>query len=62
MKTTTKAQRKACYRLYERSLHSTKESYLSFRRKATLDGLLGCLMVPFCGMWFGIEEDGYTHS
>lgn len=21
-----------------------------------------CLMVPWCGMWLGIEADGYTHS
>lgn len=22
----------------------------------------GCIMVPWCGMWLGIETDGYTHS
>ena len=22
----------------------------------------GALMVPWCGMWLGIEPDGYTHS
>ena len=22
----------------------------------------GALMVPWCGMWLGIETDGYTHS
>lgn len=21
-----------------------------------------CIMVPWCGMWLGIEKDGYTHS
>ena len=21
-----------------------------------------CVMVPFAGMWLGIETDGYTHS
>lgn len=21
-----------------------------------------CVMVPWCGMWLGIEQDGYTHS
>lgn len=21
-----------------------------------------CVMVPFAGMWLGIERDGYTHS
>ena len=58
----TKPQRKALYALYERSLHSLKQSYLAFRRTATYDHLCGCLMVPFCGMWVGIETDGYTHS
>lgn len=59
---TTRAQREACFKLYERSLHSKRESYLSFRRNASYDHLLGVLMVPFCGMWVGIEHDGYTHS
>jgi hypothetical protein len=22
----------------------------------------GLIMVPWCGMWLGIERDGYTHS
>lgn len=21
-----------------------------------------CIMVPWCGMWLGIEKNGYTHS
>jgi len=21
-----------------------------------------CLMIQWCGMWIGIEKDGYTHS
>jgi hypothetical protein len=21
-----------------------------------------CIMVPYAGMWLGIEKDGYTHS
>ena len=23
---------------------------------------IGCIMVPWLGMWLGIEPDGYTHS
>jgi hypothetical protein len=23
---------------------------------------MGCIMVPWLGMWLGIEPDGYTHS
>ena len=22
----------------------------------------GCILVPYCGMWAGIETNGYTHS
>lgn len=25
-------------------------------------GSHGCIMVPWCGMWLGIEKDGHTHS
>ena len=37
--------------------------YRRFRAKAQpyYDGS-GCVMIPFAGMWLGIETDGYTHS
>lgn len=35
-------------------------SYREFR-KIAVEGF-DCLMVPWCGMWLGIEKDGYTHS
>ena len=35
-------------------------TYLQFRR-TVLHGY-DCLMVRWCGMWLGIEKDGYTHS
>ncbi len=35
-------------------------TYRQFRR--TVQPALGCIMVPWCGMWLGIEPDGYTHS
>ena len=22
----------------------------------------GCIIVPWCGMWVGIERDGYAHT
>lgn len=28
----------------------------------TYEQFFGALMVPWCGMWLGIEPDGYTHS
>jgi hypothetical protein len=36
--------------------------YRAFRRKARLDPLMGCVMVPWQGMVLGIESDGHTHS
>jgi hypothetical protein len=35
-------------------------TYRQFRRLAVMG--FDCLMVPWCGMWLGIEKDGYTHS
>lgn len=37
-----------------------RASYREFRR--TVQYGSGCIMVPWCGMWLGIEPDGYTHS
>jgi hypothetical protein len=38
-------------------------AYRNFRRQAqpSWDGS-GCVMLPWHGMWLGIETDGYTHS
>lgn len=35
-------------------------TYRQFRKLAIAS--FGCVMVPWCGMWLGIESDGYTHS
>jgi hypothetical protein len=35
-------------------------TYLAFRR--TVQQGWDCIMVQWCGMWLGIETDGYTHS
>ena len=37
--------------------------YRRFRSKVQpyFDGS-GCVMLPWHGMWLGIEKDGYTHS
>lgn len=35
-------------------------TYRQFRKLAVHS--FGCMMVPWCGMWLGIESDGYTHS
>lgn len=35
-------------------------TYRQFRKLVVHS--FGCVMVPWCGMWLGIEQDGYTHS
>jgi putative SOS response-associated peptidase YedK len=35
-------------------------TYRQFRKLAVAS--FDCVMVPWCGMWLGIEKDGYTHS
>ncbi len=54
----TKKQRKALYALYNRQPMGC--TYKEFR--ASVQPSMGCVMVPWAGMWIGIEPDGYTHS
>jgi hypothetical protein len=35
-------------------------TYRQFRKRVTHS--FDCLMLHWCGMWLGIESDGYTHS
>lgn len=72
----TRAQRLAIFNLFNRPTgreneiithrrRSSDEKYIkpgyrAFRR--TVQPGPGCLMVAWCGMWLGIEPDGYTHS
>jgi len=67
MITLTKQQRIALKKIYDRgtvsaSFSKTPLSYREFRK--TVQGYPGgdCVLVPWCGMWLGIEKDGYTHS
>lgn len=56
--TLTKPQQQALKRKW--SQDSQGLTYRQFRRTAfqTID----CIMVPWFGMYLGIETDGYTHS
>jgi hypothetical protein len=68
---TTKEQRAALHRKWDEAYneqnprHSGKVTmtYRDFRKtvQPCFDGS-GCIMVHWCGMWLGIERDGYTHS
>lgn len=74
MITLTRGQREALYKVWCRvrdgenddaaaQIHESGKfcpSYRQFRRKA--EPGWDCIMVPFAGMWLGIERDGYTHS
>jgi hypothetical protein len=53
-----KAQRQSLLRKWLQDNQNL--SYLQFRR-AVQPGW-DCVMVKWCGMWLGIERDGYTHS
>jgi hypothetical protein len=86
---TTKAQRKALFRIFQREYPErdtpfkrnggplcphcgnwagvthrvSSRPYRAFRSQVVgyPDGS-GCVMLPWRGMWLGIEKDGYTHS
>lgn len=69
----TKQQRIALKRVYDRQPIKADPMfmdnyygltrYLSYRqfRKMVQPGY-DCIMIQWCGMWLGIETDGYTHS
>lgn len=56
----TRQQVIALKRVYDKT--ALDMSYLSFRRMARPNAIMDCVMVPWQGMWLGIEIDGYTHS
>jgi hypothetical protein len=56
----TRAQREAVARKFSQNPDGAT-SYREFRKRAR-PGWSGELMLQWCGMWLGIERDGYTHS
>ena len=56
----TDAQKRAIKRIYDRQ--DLGMTYLAFRRSVERACYSDCLMVEWCGMWLGIETDGYVHS
>ena len=48
--------------IYRRKIYGepNKLTYREFR--ATVQQGFDCIMVPWAGMWLGVEVDGYTHS
>ncbi len=61
LSTATDAQIAALAKVYLRNWDTKPESFEAFL--STAQTAFGdCVMVPWCGMWLGIETDGYTHS
>jgi hypothetical protein len=60
-KPTTRAQRQAIKRLYERSVDGAA-TYREFRKRFRHYGLLDLYGGQWCGMFVGLETDGYAHS
>ena len=66
----TREQRVALHRVFLRKyprINELRKSdaralYRQFRREAVSAIGGECVMIPFAGMWLGIEKDGYTHS
>lgn len=54
----TRQQREALYRKWVQD--SQGLTYRQFRK--TVQSGYDCIMVKWCNMWLGIENDGYTHS
>ena len=59
-KPLTREQRVALHRKWLQN--SQGMTYRQFRRTAYNNSLMDCVIVPWSGMWLGIETDGYTHS
>jgi hypothetical protein len=57
---TTKPQRKALYKLWQRIDPKDNVKYIEFRKR--IEPGPGCIMVRYANMWLGIEPDGYTHG
>ena len=61
---TTKAQRQTLHHYFTR--RGQAHAHLTYRqwRKLAQPELCGdgAIMILWCGMWIGIERDGYAHS
>ena len=60
MQKLKREQMEALKRVWLRNASTNPATYLQFRR--TVQYGYDCIMLPWAGMWLGIETDGYTHS
>jgi hypothetical protein len=61
MKTMNKAEQRGLLKLWTRS-HDGFVNYLAFRRSCHYIHHMHCWGINWCGMFVGIEHDGYTHT
>jgi len=64
MKIITKEQQEAVRAKYRQNSDGSPD-YLHFRRRWKASGVSGDMWLAcsdWCGMYIGIEKDGYTHS
>jgi len=57
----TREQRQAIYRKYQRD-NDGAATYRAFRSRVQGPMFGDVIMLPWLGMWLGIEADGHTHS
>jgi len=57
----TREQVDAIHKKYQQSPDGA-ENFDEFFARASEPLFDGVVALPWCGMWLGIEEDGYTHS
>lgn len=71
MSKITRPQAEALLRLFSRNdpkpaharnLTAWWRRYIAFRRTVVRASFDDCILVPWSGMWIGIEKDGYAHS
>lgn len=64
MRPLTRAQRVALVNVYGRDWGENPKprTYRDFRRTVQREVCGDAVLVPWCGMWLGIEPDGYTHT
>lgn len=57
----TKEQQRSLLRKWQQNDQGL--TYREFRKTVTpYFGDDSCVLVPWCGMWVGIEKDGYSHT
>lgn len=59
-KDITDAQKQSIYKKWR--INDQGMTWPEFLRSARLMPYDGCVIVRWCGMWVGVEKDGYAHT